>query len=290
MSKLELKTNFNDDNQSSSFDSPEPIARDGSSRDRNAISAVVSFIGGLRRDSVNQGPGKNDSKSRNHNERYNENWGKESLRDNLRQTALVTLRILDDGEYFPPGQDGPYDLTPKILWTNENTRYYGPKAGEGGEILKSEFIKINGGRDGRNTGAGVANNANYLNEARQGAAAAASKPDNDDNANPKVQTRVQATASPYGPDPQRKATLHNTQTPIYIGEYSTLVGARKVYRELARNTDPSINKKIGVLNFASAKKPGGGFIVGCQAQVRFVKLSYPSYDIKLTNLLIRKSL
>ena len=195
--------------------------------------------------------------------------------------AHSTLRILDDGEYFPPGQDGPYGLRVKILWTDENTRYYGPDAGEGGEILESEFIKINEerGDEGKeewykdvNTGAGEeANDASYLNEIKQGenesaAAAAASKPY---DVNPKDQTRVQATVSSV---PQTRATLDDTQTPIYIGEYSTLVGARKVYLALARNTDPSINKKIGVLNNAPERRPGGEFINGSQAQVGFFNI------------------
>ena len=141
--------------------------------------------------------------------------------------------------------------------TDKNTRYYGPDAGEGGEILESEFI-------------------------------AASKlyDDHDDNANLKYQTRVQGTVSP---DPQKRATPDNTQTTIYIGEYSTLFGARKVHLLLARNTDPPLNKKIGVLNFASAKEPCGGFINEPQGQVRFLNFLLFSND-NFTNLLIRKSL
>ena len=257
------------------------------------------------------GPGRSDSERqnnylrRNHNERYNDNWGRDSLRDTLRHIAVETLRVLDDGEYFPPGQDGPYDLKAKIRWTEENTRYYGPDAGDGGEISEKEFIKINedGGDEEKEeesnkledgiTGTGEELKVNDPNE-KQGEndsekAAAASKPHDDDNlkAYPIDQTRVQATLSP---DPPKKATLDNTRTTIYVGEYSTLVGARKVYLALALNTDPSVNKKIGVLNFASAKKPGGGFIGGSQAQVRFFKTSLLLYSVSLTNMLIRKSL
>ena len=123
----------------------------------------------------------------------------------------------------------------KTLWTDENTRYYGPDAGYGGEILESEFI-------------------------------AASKSYDDDNADLKYQTRVQGT-------------LDDTQTTIYVGDYSTLVGARRVHFALARKTDQSVNKKIGVLNFASAKKPGGRFTNGSQGQVRFLKLPYFFYMI-----------
>ena len=219
-------------------DSSGPLAGDGGSDRGYRITmseAVVNFLGGLRRGSDNHGPGRDDSERRNDNERQNDNWDRDNLQDNLRHIAHSTLQVLDDGEYFPPGLDGPYDLKAKILWTAENTRYYGPDTGEGGEILESEFIKINEVYD-------------------------------DDNANPKDQTRVQATVSP---NPQKRATLDDTQPSIYIGEYSTLIGARKVYLALATNTDPSVNKKIGVLNFASAKQPGGEFINGSQAQVRF---------------------
>lgn len=297
------RTEFNYDDQTSS-NSPRPPAGDGgSSRGYlNTISETVSgFIGGLRRGS-SDGPGRNDSGRRNDNERQNDNWDTRSprydLRDSLRHIAHSTLQILDEGEYFPPGQDGPYDLDTKILWTDENTRYYGPDAGEGGEIVESEFIKINegGGDEGNgekeeernkdgNKGAGE--EASHLNETKQGeneSKAVASKPCNDDNANPKDQTRVQTTVSP---DPSKR-----THTSIYFGEYSTLIGARKVHLALAANTNPPANKKIGVLNFASAKKPGGGFVNGSQAQVRFfLQLPYFSYMIfNLSNLFIRKSL
>jgi hypothetical protein len=279
MSKLKFETDFNDKNQTS-CNSPVSPARDGSSgRDRNTISeAAVGFTGGLGRD--RDGPGRNDSERRNDNqrrnhiERQNDSRDKSSFRDNLRYIAQTTLQTLNDGEYFPPGQDGPYDLKVKIRWTEENTRYYGPDAGEGGEISESEFIKINSDERKEETKHGLE---------KATAAAAASKPDGDDNANSRDRTRVQATAS----DLKKKATLDNAQTPIFIGEYSTLVGARKFYLQVAQNTDPSVNKKIGVLNFASAKRPGGGFINGSQAQVGLLKLSL--YDINLMYPLIRKS-
>jgi Uncharacterized protein conserved in bacteria (DUF2263) len=237
----------------SDTDSPGPPAGDSSSsrgyRNTTYITEAVSgFIGDVRRGS--DGPGRNDSERWNntqrwnHNQRQNDNWYRDPLRDarrdHLQQVALSTLEICDDGEYFPPGQNEPYDLRAKIRWTDENTRYYGPDDGDGGEILESEFI-------------------------------AASKPYDDDNATPKDQTRVQSTVSP----PKNRAT--NTQTEIYIREYSTLVGARKVFFAFAQNTDPSV-KKVGVLNFGSAKKPGGEFVSGSPDEVRFLKLPYLSYD------------
>ena len=222
-------------------------------------------------------------------------------RETLQYIAQTTLETLDEGEYFPPGQDGPYDLSVKIQWTDENTRYYGPDAGKGGEILEGEFIKINEesgvkrkeekeeeeNKDGNTEEAKIASSLNERQrENKLEKSAAASKARDDDNANSKVQTRNQAIVSP---DPKKRATLINSQrTSIFIGEYSTLVGARKIHLALAGNPDRS-NKKIGVLNFASAKKPGGGFFNGSQAQVRFFK-KLLLYDIKLMNLLIRKNL
>ena len=225
----------------------------------------------------NDGPGRNDGEMRNDNQRRNY-YGRQNDnldRDYLRHIAFTTLRVLDEGEYFPPGQDGPYDLKEKIEWAEDNTRYYGPDAGVNGEILESEFIKINeeGGDEGKeekeeernkdgNTGEDEeANDASHLSEKKQGenesGKASASNPHDDDSTGLKDQTRVQAT-------------INNAQTTIYIGEYSTLVGARRVHLALARDADPSVNMKVGVLNFASAKKPGGGFINGSQAQVRFL--------------------
>jgi len=60
------------------------------------------------------------------------------------------------------------------------------------------------------------------------------------------------------------------KTKIIIGEYSTLVGARRMHEVV------QAKGRIGVLNFASAKKPGGGFINGSQAQVCFISHSRTS--------------
>ena len=141
-----LKSEFETDHRTTpSSNSPGSPAKNGSSgRDRNTISeSAVGVIGGLRRDIDSHESGRNDSKRRKDNERQKDKWDRDHIREHFRYIALSTLRTLDEGEYFPPGQDGPYDLKMKILRTNENTRYYGPDAGECGEILGSEFTKIN---------------------------------------------------------------------------------------------------------------------------------------------------
>lgn len=53
-----------------------------------------------------------------------------------------------------------------------------------------------------------------------------------------------------------------------VVECSVLVGARTLKEELqALDSMSESDKRVGVLNFASAKNPGGGFMTGAQAQV-----------------------
>lgn len=52
---------------------------------------------------------------------------------------------------------------------------------------------------------------------------------------------------------------------ISAQEITTLQGTRYLADLLA--SSPAETRKIGVLNFASAKNPGGGFLKGAQAQV-----------------------
>lgn len=57
---------------------------------------------------------------------------------------------------------------------------------------------------------------------------------------------------------------------VTVSECSTLVGIQNMTGLLQSSSKE--NKMIGVLNFASAKNPGGGFIKGASAQVRFIFL------------------
>lgn len=65
----------------------------------------------------------------------------------------------------------------------------------------------------------------------------------------------------------------NSPTRISLLQGSTIEGTRHLWNSHNSN---SINQaKIGVLNFASAKNPGGGFLKGAQAQVVFSVLDRP---------------
>jgi len=73
-------------------------------------------------------------------------------------------------------------------------------------------------------------------------------------------------------------SLDTDTTDISIREISTLDGARF----LSTVVSSSDNRKIGVLNFASAKKPGGGFIGGAQAQEESIARSSTLYPTLMT--------
>lgn len=67
-------------------------------------------------------------------------------------------------------------------------------------------------------------------------------------------------------------------TEISILEISTLDGARYLA------TNASQSGKIGVLNFASAKKPGGGFLNGAQAQEESIARSSTLYPTLMLDI------
>ena len=67
----------------------------------------------------------------------------------------------------------------------------------------------------------------------------------------------------------------SSQTEPSLIEVSTLHGARILSNETWSSSQPS--QEIGVLNFASANHPSGGFINGAQAQEEFIARAFTIY-------------
>ncbi|KAF8648486.1 hypothetical protein AX16_006196 [Volvariella volvacea WC 439] len=74
------------------------------------------------------------------------------------------------------------------------------------------------------------------------------------------------------------------ETEFTILEISTLEGARYIADTPSPHTPntPSSSTKIGILNFASATKPGGGFLTGAQAQEESIARSSNLYHTLMT--------
>jgi uncharacterized protein (TIGR02452 family) len=68
---------------------------------------------------------------------------------------------------------------------------------------------------------------------------------------------------------------------ISLLEISTLEGARILTNEHAGQP---VRPKVGILNFASARKPGGGFLNGAQAQEESIARSSTLYPTLMTNV------
>ncbi|KAK7036474.1 hypothetical protein VNI00_011671 [Paramarasmius palmivorus] len=97
----------------------------------------------------------------------------------------------------------------------------------------------------------------------------------------------------YAPDSmlsnwrQKPKDSPTKDTTISIIEMTTLEGARYLSQNMTSQPQsspaPSRNT-IGVLNFASAKKPGGGFLTGAQAQEESIARSSTLYPSLMTNI------
>ncbi|KAI0366759.1 hypothetical protein BV20DRAFT_630336 [Pilatotrama ljubarskyi] len=77
-------------------------------------------------------------------------------------------------------------------------------------------------------------------------------------------------------------TGSSNNTNFSILEASTLQGARLLHDALRPDSPDLPRPRIGVLNFASAKKPGGGFLTGAQAQEESIARSSTLYPTLMT--------
>ncbi|KAL0579623.1 hypothetical protein V5O48_002395 [Marasmius crinis-equi] len=100
--------------------------------------------------------------------------------------------------------------------------------------------------------------------------------------------RLKRDTKYYAPDsllsnwrnPSTSAGNSSGKTETSLLEIRTLEGARY----LASNLPSGSRDSIGILNFASAKKPGGGFLTGAQAQEESIARSSTLYPSLMTNV------
>ena len=194
-------------------------------------------------------------------------------RDILREIAAATLDALDDGFYYPPATE-VVDLV-EVEQKEEGKEGTETKPDEnkeeatqdGGNEKQDEQPETQDGSDEVHPEV-EHKEVNIVNDTKVGREPYDLKtkicytqehtlfvPPDDENMSLWFQADVPVLQAKEG-----------KKTRIVIAEYSTLVGTRKL-QEITQNEAES-QGKIGVLNFASAKKPGGGFLNGSQAQVQ----------------------
>ncbi|KAI9064780.1 hypothetical protein FKP32DRAFT_1611019 [Trametes sanguinea] len=104
-----------------------------------------------------------------------------------------------------------------------------------------------------------------------------------------TRTSKQQTAY-YAPDSllsawsssNRSTTSSRDATNFSVLEATTLEGTRLLRAALTPDDPNEAAPRIGVLNFASAKKPGGGFLKGAQAQEESIARSSTLYPTLMT--------
>ncbi|KAH9888395.1 hypothetical protein C8Q73DRAFT_182767 [Cubamyces lactineus] len=78
--------------------------------------------------------------------------------------------------------------------------------------------------------------------------------------------------------------VRSDTTNFSVLEASTLHGARLLHYALRPDDPNEPSPRIGILNFASAKKPGGGFLTGAQAQEESIARSSTLYPTLMTRI------
>ncbi|CAA7260383.1 unnamed protein product [Cyclocybe aegerita] len=93
----------------------------------------------------------------------------------------------------------------------------------------------------------------------------------------------QAHSEPEGAEADGASAKEGT-VKIAVSECSMLAGARELSELVALEAEKEkdVEKRVGVLNFASAKNPGGGFLKGASAQEESIARSSTLYPSLLT--------